>query len=171
MTDDVKDTPPPVAEPDPVGPPTQPTTEELAAKLSETVLEEAETERLVTERLRQLGEQKMPTAIDIFHKSKGDLEVERSSLIAMHLGEQTLIYERASRQDLIDALVDRDHLILQLGRQVQEGKLGGRLLREFVRGILTAADKGSPEQIERVLRQLGAEPADSRQLRLKGTTL
>lgn len=84
---------------------------------------------------------------------------------------QRAVYEQTSREELIETLVARDRQLVYEGRQMADGRIGGRLLREFVRGVLSAADRNEPQRIEQILQALGAEPADARQLRLRGTTL
>lgn len=112
-----------------------------------------------------------------FEAGKADIELERGVAVELHLVEQKVVYERflaAGKGDLlVQALLDRDRVIAQMGREIANGKTGGRLLREFVRAALASAERlQDPQRLQDFLEEaLGAETADRRQLRLKGTTL
>jgi hypothetical protein len=103
----------------------------------------------------------------------GALQVEDIADEAMEqfLSQQRAVYEDTSREELIQTLLDRDRNLASEGRAMANGLTGARLLREFVRGVLSAADRADPAGIERVLQELGAPPADARQLRRDGHML
>jgi hypothetical protein len=103
----------------------------------------------------------------------GALQVEDIADEAMEqfLSQQRAVYEDTSREELIQTLLDRDRSLASEGRAMANGLTGARLLREFVRGVLSAADKADPMRLERVLKELGAPPADARQLRRDGHML
>lgn len=143
----------------------------LAESLSAPVPEEAATAREIQEYLEALGRRTMPSAMDVWMAAQQGLTLERSAAIDQQVGENQVIYEKADRQMLLDALADRDRTIAQLSRQLADGKMTGNYLRELVRGLLMNADEKTLAAIERVLALTGAEPADARQLKLKGTTL
>lgn len=134
-------------------------------------VEGADFEASVKAALVEYGRRHLPSGTDVFIAARHGLDLERGDAIAKQLGEQKLVYETATREQLIDACLDRDAVIANLSRQVADGRLGGRLLREFVRGILQAHDIGDRQYIEDRLRELGAENASRRQIALKGTTL
>lgn len=94
--------------------------------------------------------------------------------------EQRRVYRDLSEEQLIELLVERDRSLASEGRALADGRVQGKLLREFVRGVLNYADHAGLRRvgdatktgkIEEILEALGAEPADLRQLRLHGTTL
>lgn len=96
------------------------------------------------------------------------------------LAEQRKAYAAASREHLEEELLRRDRNALLEGRQLQDGRLAGNLLRELVRHLLTLSDHAQLRRIgdatkagsiEGILEALGAAPADARMLRLYGTTL
>lgn len=99
------------------------------------------------------------------------------------LEQQKEAYQEHSKEELIEALIDRDRQLASEGRALADGRIGGRLLREFVRGVLYRADNaeiagvkqalltGKVGAIDQVLKALGAEEADARQIRLHGHTL
>lgn len=108
------------------------------------------------------------------------LQTERSDNLEALITEQRAVYQDTPKDQLILALLDRDRQLAQMGRQIADGRTAGRMLREFVRGLLATADmrtlrrvgdatKGG--QIEGILEALGAEPADLRQLGRHGSTL
>lgn len=100
------------------------------------------------------------------------LQTERSDAVERHLLDQHHAYDHATREDLIETLLDRDRQLLVEGRRLADGTIGGRVLREFMRASLYASGgKANPQMVERVLQTLGAEPADARQLQLHGSTL
>lgn len=100
------------------------------------------------------------------------LQEERSEAVSQHCLEQEAVYKRASKEELILTLLDRDRQLLIEGRRLADGTVGSRVLREFMRASLYAADgKANPQMVERVLATLGAEAADARQLQLHGSTL
>lgn len=97
-----------------------------------------------------------------------------------HLSQQRRAYEEYSKEQLIDELISRDTNAIRRGQEVAEGKTAGKLLREFVRGVLYTADQqdlaestamlSKGKSIDRVLTLLGAEPASTRDLRINGGT-
>jgi hypothetical protein len=100
------------------------------------------------------------------------LQAERSDSVEHLLMEQRYLYEQARREDLIQALLDRDRQLANMGRQVADGRSATRLLREFMRAALyQAGGKADPLIVEQTLTRLGAEPADQRSLALHGSTL
>lgn len=108
------------------------------------------------------------------------VEDERVSGITDFLDQQRLVYEDCSKQQLMNALLDRDKTLALEGRQLADGRIQGRLLREFVRGVLSMADHAALRSvgdgtkagtIEKLLLAMGAEPADLRQIKQDGTTL
>lgn len=127
-----------------------------------------------------------PTALspqEILRLGALTLQAERAEGIEQLLAEQRDTYQAMLQQDpvqLVEALLDRDRQLAQMGRQVADGRTASRMLREFVRGLLNAADYPTVKrvgdatktgQIEKILEALGAEPADLRQLQKQGTTL
>lgn len=111
------------------------------------------------------------TAQEIRRLGALTLRSEHFEAVEDLVSRQREVYQRATKEDLIEALCARDRQLAQEGRQLADGRIGGRLLREFVRGVLAAADSKDPQRMEKVLQALGAEPADARQLKLHGTTL
>lgn len=103
----------------------------------------------------------------------GAMQVEdlKDEALDKFVEQQREVYQEVSRAELIETLLDRDRQLALEGRQLADGRIGGRLLREFVRGILSGLDSKDPQKIERMLLGMGAEPADLRQLRKQGTTL
>jgi hypothetical protein len=103
----------------------------------------------------------------------GALQVElvADQQMRKFLEQQESAYQQYSKAELIEELLLRDQRLASEGRAAAQGVTGGRLLREFVRGVLTAVDNKDPQRVEKLLQALGAEPADARQLRLHGTTL
>jgi hypothetical protein len=100
------------------------------------------------------------------------LDEERSEAVEQRVMEQRHTYEDASKDQLIETLIDRDRQLMREGRRLADGTVGSRVLREFMRASLYAADgKANPAMVERVLLTLGAEPADARQLKQHGSTL
>ncbi len=108
------------------------------------------------------------------------LKGEQSQAVEHLLDQQQAVYQQTSKEELVRTLLDRDRQLAQMGRQIADGRVASRMLREFVRGLLNLADYPTVKrvgdatktgQIERVLEALGAEPADLRQLRLHGSTL
>jgi hypothetical protein len=100
------------------------------------------------------------------------LHAEQSEAVEHLLMDQRHIYEDSSKHDLIEALLARDRALANMGRQVADGRTASRLLREFMRAALYAAEgKADPQVVERALNKLGAEPADARTLKLHGSTL
>ena len=104
------------------------------------------------------------------------LQTERSDAVEQQLSDQQIAYEEALRlhgpQGLITALLERDRLLLNQGRQMADGRMAGRLLREFMRAALyTAGGKPQIEAAEAAIKRLGGEEADARQLKLHGSTL
>jgi len=102
------------------------------------------------------------------------LQAEQSDAVEALLAEQKAVYDDpgTSRAALVQALLDRDRQLANMGRQIADGRAASRLLREFMRAALYAAGgKADPLMVERALQQFGVEPADLRQLRLHGSTL
>lgn len=104
------------------------------------------------------------------------LAQEQSQAIEALLDAQEATYREALRthgpEVLIEALLARDRLLAQQGRQVADQRTGSRLLREFMRAALyTAEGRGSIEAAEQAIKRLGGEAADARQLKLHGSTL
>lgn len=104
-----------------------------------------------------------------------------SQAIRVQIQDQAKQYACYSKEALIEELCRRDEGALRKGQEAADGRMAGRLLREFVRGILYTADKadlvGIPahaakgDGIETILKALGAEPANARQLRLEGSMI
>lgn len=101
--------------------------------------------------------------------------------IERHLGEQAAEYGRFSKEQLIEELIRRDRNAIVKGQEIAEGKTAGKLLREFVRGILYQADEADRQVIQNelhsgrgtidtILKLMGAEPTPKRDLRLNGGT-
>lgn len=101
--------------------------------------------------------------------------------IERHLGEQAAEYEQFSKEQLIEELIRRDRNAIVKGQEIAEGKTAGKLLREFVRGILYQADEADRQVIQNelqpgrgtidtILKLMGAEPTPKRDLRLNGGT-
>ncbi len=103
-----------------------------------------------------------------------------SAELKAHLTHQEQIYNCYSKEELVAELVRRDAGLIRQGQEAADGKMAGRLLREFVRGILYSADQADlsqtqemlakGDQIDSILRMLGAEPAPKRDLRVNGGT-
>lgn len=112
-----------------------------------------------------------------YFAGKASIALEQSAAVDLHvetlrqdLLEKLTTGEIAPR-DLVEAVIDRERVIAQLGRDVTTGKHASRGLREVVRGLLSLAKHGDPQQIETTLRSLGAEPVDRRQIKQHGTAL
>jgi hypothetical protein len=113
----------------------------------------------------------------------GALQVKNNRDLSMEqfCDEQRRTYEQLSKEELINLLVERDRGLAAEGRALADGRIQGRILREFVRGVLHMADHSALRSIERdgtktslverLLLAMGAEPADARQLKLHGTTM
>lgn len=113
----------------------------------------------------------------------GALQVKQNRDLAMEqfCREQRATYVQMGKDTLVDLLVERDRGLASEGRALADGRIQGRILREFVRGVLHMADhaalrriEGDPTKtslVERLLKAMGAEPADARQLKLHGTTM
>jgi hypothetical protein len=100
------------------------------------------------------------------------LQAERSDAVNDLLMEQHEVYKQASKGELIQALLDRDRQLANMGRQIADGRSATRLLREFMRAALYSADgHRDPALVEQALLKMGAEPADARTLALHGSTL
>ena len=100
------------------------------------------------------------------------LEAERSEGLEQLLDDQEAVYRTKSTDELIGALRSRDRLLANQGRQLADGRSASRLLREFMRAALYQSEgKTKAQLVEGVLKTLGAEPADQRQLQLHGSTL
>lgn len=110
------------------------------------------------------------------------LEAERSLAVEELLDDQEATYRRIlateGPEPLIEALLDRDRLLANQGRQLADGRMGSRLLREFVRAVLYQAEAGAGGGkgqarllVDQVLQRLGGEVADARQVRMHGSTL
>lgn len=103
-----------------------------------------------------------------------------SPVLKEHLAHQEQVYACYSKEELVAELVRRDAGLIKQGQEAADGRMAGRLLREFVRGILYSADQADlnqtqemlakGEQIDSILRMLGAEPAPKRDLRVNGGT-
>lgn len=108
-----------------------------------------------------------------FDMGRRSVQLEQSQVLDEHLGEQKLVYESATKDELVQACLDRDRVIAQIGRDLYTGKGGTALLREFVRAQLYAAERGSPEAIQKMLQDMfGSQmKADARQLRERGHML
>lgn len=123
---------------------------------------------------------KILTAEEIRRIGALQVEEERSSGLTQFLAEQRGIYEDMSKEQLIEALLARERVLALEGRQLADGRIGGQLLREFVRGLLVQSDHAALRrigdatktgQVEQILQALGAPPADASQLKRHGTTL
>jgi hypothetical protein len=116
-----------------------------------------------------------PTALrpaEILRLGALTLQAEKSEAVEQLLAEQQYTYQGSSKQELIEALLDRDRALANMGRQIADGRTASRLLREFMRAALYAAGgKADPLVVERALEKLGAEPADRRQVQRDGSTL
>lgn len=109
-----------------------------------------------------------------FDMGRRSIQLEQSESIDQYLGEQREVYKNAPRELLVQALVDRDRVIAQMGRMLSDGKMATNLLREFVRGQLAAMDRGTPEALQRLLEDTFgkvAMHADARQIAKHGHTL
>lgn len=113
----------------------------------------------------------------------GAMQIEdlRDYEIDTFLAQQKNEYDHYAKEELVEELLRRDKRHCLEGRQLADGRTAGRLLREFVRGLLHTADHATLKQIgddsskagqiEIILKALGAEPGDARQLRLRGHML
>lgn len=150
----------------------QPTTEEIAQRM-----DYGKSTGVDTTEIRPAPEWTELNPMLAWEAGKAGVHLERDAAIEIHLAEQKTVYERiwleGGGKALIQALLDRDRIIAQFGREIANGKMGGNLLREFVRAALASADRASdPVALQKFLEEkLGASKADARQLRLKGTTL
>lgn len=109
---------------------------------------------------------------------------EQSDAVERLITQQQETYRQILREQgpepLLQALLARDRQLAHTGRQLADGRLAGRLLREVMRAQLLGSDHVSLRQIgdatktgkvEAILEAMGAEPADARQLKLHGSTL
>jgi hypothetical protein len=158
-------------------PPTQPTPEEIEAALGSAVSDQLPLpEGGEVPDIRPAPEWTELNPMLAFAAGKESIQLERAANVEIHLAEQKVVYERVLRENpgkLVDALLDRDRIIAQVGREIADGRMGGKMLREFVRAALASADRAAdPVAVQKFMEQaLGAEKADLRQLKLKGTTL
>ena len=107
------------------------------------------------------------------------LQQESSEAVERLLDDQAETYQRVLQQvgpqALIEALVARDRLLANQGRQIADGRTVGRIAREMVRAALYSA--GGRPDAQAVQRAIEAfDPAergqtDLRQLKLHGSTL
>lgn len=106
------------------------------------------------------------------------LQAESSEAVERLLEDQREVYLTSSKPALVDALLDRDRLLANQGRQIADGRTVSRIAREMVRAALYAAG-GRPDAlaVQRAIDSFGAgapDPAglvDARQLKLHGSTL
>lgn len=126
---------------------------------------------LSTEEIRRIG------AMNV-----GEEGQVRSHEVDVFLDNQRHQYQAHSKDALIEELLRRDRNALVEGRNLADGKTAGRLLREFVRGVLNVADYADLRKIsatssskaglvEHLLQALGADPADARELKRHGHML
>lgn len=174
-----------VGDPDPrLTHPEPPTEAEIAASLADTAsretarkLEHGESTGVDTTEIRPAPAWTELNPMLAFAAGKESIQLERAASVEIHLAEQKVVYEKVLANgggaDLVQALLDRDRLIAQVGREIADGRMGGKMLREFVRACLSSADRAQdPQQLQSFLEEvLGAAKADRRQLKLKGTTL
>lgn len=164
--------------------PEPPTEEEIAAALADAAsretaatLEHGESTGVDTTEIQPAPAWTELNPLLAFEAGKHSIELERAASIEIHLAEQKVTYEKvlaSGRTDLIvQALLDRDRLLAQVGRQIADGRMGGKMLREFVRACLSSADRAAdPQALQTFLEEvLGAQKADRRQLKQRGTTL
>lgn len=148
---------------DPTPPMSEEGKAELAADIPEVHRAEAQPDRL--------------SPALAFDMGRRTIHLEQSELIDQYLGEQKALYLETLKDDpeaLIQAIVDRDRVIAQMGRMLSDGKMATNLLREFVRGQLAAMDRGEPAALQRLLEDTfgkTAMKADARQIREYGHTL
>lgn len=107
----------------------------------------------------------------------------RSQEIQDYLDEQRKVYQGADKDRLIDALLQRDEAAIRQGQEAAGGQLHGRLIKEFLRGVLHLMDhqeisrltllggNSKSLMIEGMLQALGAPPTDLRELKRNGTGL
>lgn len=122
---------------------------------------------------------------EILRRGILSIEEESSEAVERLVTDQEATYRAVLQQPggqdlLVQALLDRDRQLARTGRELATGRAASKMLREFVRGLLHLADHASLRavgdatkagKIEGILEALGAEPADLRTLRLRGTTL
>lgn len=99
---------------------------------------------------------------------------EQGAAVTAFLADQKAAYEQAEKGQLVEALLDRDRQLATEGRQIADGRMGSRLLREFVRATLNLVehrDLPIETRVNKLLTAMGAEPADARQIQLRGHTL
>lgn len=108
------------------------------------------------------------------------LEQEQSQAIERHLEDQEIAYREAlaryGPEGLITALLERDRLLLNQGRQIADGRTISRIAREMVRAALySAGGRPDVQAVQRVIDQFEGREAleivDARQLKLHGSTL
>lgn len=130
---------------------------------------------------RALGQDELRRVGAMMIGEEGQVE---NSKITDFVEQQKESYKGYSREHLIEELCRRDRNAIIEGQNLADGRTAGRLLREFVRGMLYAADHAQLRTIrdevqdttkaglvENILRKLGAEPAPARMLRMYGTPL
>ncbi|HXU05429.1 MAG TPA: hypothetical protein VN903_30935 [Polyangia bacterium] len=109
----------------------------------------------------------LPASTHFFQLGMHNYEIERTELVTQHLEAQRDLLKLASKADLVEAVVDRDRLLAQMGRELADGRMAGRQLKELLRGTLHGASMGGklPMAIEQMLVAAGAPSSDLRQLR------
>lgn len=147
----------------------------LSDQLTAPALPGGDLESAIAQALQEIGERELPSASQVWEAGRQGLELDKGLAVQQQLGANVLAYQHASREDLIQACLDRDRIIIQLSRDVSEGKLGGRLIGEFVRGILykmqAAGERVDALRIEEIVRDIGGPPTDRRMIKGKGTGL
>lgn len=152
-------------------------TRALATELAREPLPGEDLESAVAKALQEIGARDLPSGPQVWEAARQGLELDKSLAVQQQLGANRLAYENptVTKEDLIQACLDRDRIIMQLSRDVSEGKLGGRLIGEFVRGILyqmeAAGQRVDRLRIEEVVREIGGLPTDRRMIKGKGTGL
>ena len=99
------------------------------------------------------------------------LQEDRSEAVEQHVTLQRHAYEGATKAQLIETLIARDRELMEQGKRLADGTIGGRVLKETMRAALYHAD-GQVARVEEILtNMMGAEPSDRRALGRHGSML
>jgi len=102
------------------------------------------------------------------------LQAESSEAVEKLLENQREVYKNYPKAALIEALVDRDRLLANQGRQIADGRTVSRIAREMVRAALySAGGRPDAQAVQRAIESFGGdvEVVDARQLKLHRSTL
>lgn len=102
------------------------------------------------------------------------LQAESSEAVERLLEDQREVYLTSSKPALVEALLDRDRLLANQGRQIADGRTVSRIAREMVRAALySAGGRPDAQAVQRAIDSFGGEleVVDARQLKLHGSTM